>query len=120
MSFQWLFATGDEEHFAWAIPTWGVRWIIVSGMDGELDNPMATAGKWGLAKPEVTGFWGGTWFGINSNSENKDLAWHFIKFITLDEEYVESYARKTGGFISNTEVISKLAEDDSYINPLYR
>ncbi|MDQ2085202.1 extracellular solute-binding protein [Herbivorax sp. ANBcel31] len=117
-TMQWSNAIEDDEHFAWTMPNWGLRWIIISGMDGALDNPMATAGEWAVAKPEVTGFWGGTWLGINSNSENKDIAWDFIKFITLDEEHVESHAKKTGDFISNTEVISKLAEDDGYINPL--
>lgn len=115
---QWFAAIEDEENFAWAIPTWGLRWIIIAGMEGEEDNPMATAGEWGLAHAPTPYYWGGTWYGIAQDSENKELAWEFIKFLTLDEEQCEAHARKTGDFTSNLAVIEKLSKDESFVHEL--
>ena len=115
---QWSAAIEDEENFAWAIPTWGLRWIIISGMDGEEDNPMATAGEWGLAEAPTPYSWGGTWFGIAKDSDNKDLAWEFIQFLTVDEEQAEAHARKTGDFTSNLAVIEKLSQDETFVHEL--
>ncbi|TYQ16452.1 UNVERIFIED_CONTAM: ABC-type glycerol-3-phosphate transport system substrate-binding protein [Acetivibrio alkalicellulosi] len=115
---QWSAAINDEENFAWAIPTWGLRWIIVSGMEDEEANPMATAGEWGLAEAPTPYSWGGTWFGMYSGSNNKELAWEFIKFLTIDEEQAEKHARASGDFTSNLAVIEKLANDDSFLHPL--
>lgn len=114
----WYAAIEDEENFAWAIPTWGLRWIIIAGMADEDKNPMASAGEWGLAHAPTPYYWGGTWYGIAKDSKNKDLAWEFIKFLTLDEEQCEAHARKTGDFTSNLAVIEKLANDDSFAHPL--
>ena len=97
--------------------TWGLRWIIISSMEGELENPKASAGEWGLACV-YTIFMGGTWFGISQDSENKELAWEFIKFLTLDEEQAEKHARETGDFTSNLAVIDKLANDDEFVHSL--
>ena len=115
---QWSAAIEDEENFAWAIPTWGLRWIIISSMEGELENPKASAGEWGLAHASTPYSWGGTWFGISQDSENKELAWEFIKFLTLDEEQAEKHARETGDFTSNLAVIDKLANDDEFVHSL--
>lgn len=115
---QWFAAIEDEENFAWAIPTWGLRWIIVAGMDEEEANPLATAGEWALAEPPAAYSWGGTWYGIAKDSDNKELAWEFIKFLTIDEEQAEAHARKTGDFTSNLAVIEKLSNDEGFVHEL--
>ncbi|MDQ2085482.1 ABC transporter substrate-binding protein [Herbivorax sp. ANBcel31] len=117
-SSQWTAAIEDEENFAWAIPTWGLRWIIISSMEDELDNPMASAGEWGLAHAATPFSWGGTWIGMSQDSEDKELAWEFIKFLTLDEEQAEAHARESGDFTSNIAVIEKLANDDEFEHEL--
>jgi hypothetical protein len=35
---------------------------------------------------------GGTWVGIYDGSQNKDLAWLFLQYCTLNEESVKAYA----------------------------
>jgi maltose-binding protein MalE len=109
---QWSAAIKDDVHFAYAIPTWGIPWII----DVNQEDSKKETGDWALAEAPAPYCWGGTWFGIYSGSQNKDLAWEFIKFLTLDEEQSEAWARKSGDFVSNLNVIEKMSNDSSYIS----
>lgn len=110
---QWSYAINDTEHFAWAIANWGIPWVISVNMEEQYRDK----GKWAIAIPEKTGFWGGTWFGINSNSSKKDLAWEFINYMTTNAEQAEKWAVETGDFVSNLESINKLADNSNLISP---
>jgi multiple sugar transport system substrate-binding protein len=109
---QWSAAVDDDIHFAYAIPTWGIPWII----DVNQSDANKGTGNWGLAKAPAPYMWGGTWFGIYSGSENKELAWEFIKFLTLDEEQSIAWAKQSGDFISNLAAIEKLSTDEEMIS----
>ena len=109
----WAHAVNDNEHFAWAIPNWGIPWILNVNMDEQYRDK----GNWAIAIPETTGFWGGTWFAINSSSTKKDLSWEFINYITTNAEQSEKWAAETGNFVSNLESINKLADNNNFISP---
>jgi len=109
---QWSAAITDDIHFAYAIPTWGVPWIIDANQPEDRKNK----GDWGLAKAPAPYTWGGTWFGMYSKSPNKELAWEFIKFITLDEEQSIAWAKKSGDFISNLAAIETLSNDPEMVS----
>lgn len=109
---QWSAAVVDDTHMAYAIPTWGLAWII----DVNQPDDQKNKGDWGLAKAPAPYTWGGTWFGMYSGSQNKELAWEFIKFITLDEEQAVSWAKKSGDFVSNLAAIETLSKDASLVN----
>jgi len=111
-SAKWANSIQDDIHFAYAIPTWGLSWII----DVNQEEDEKKTGNWGLAKPPVPYTWGGTWFGIYKGSQNKELAWEFIKFITLNEEQAISWAKSSGDFVSNLAAIKKLSKDETVIN----
>jgi len=104
---QWSGAINDDIHFAYAIPTWGIPWII----DVNQTEENKGKGNWGLAQGPAPYQWGGTWFGIYSGSNNKELAWEFIKCLVLDEEQSVKWAKKSGDFISNLAAIEKLSKD---------
>ena len=57
---------------------------------GHLQNWMApdTAGLWGASHlPNgIYGFWGGSFYGIPDQSENKELAWELIQYLTTSPE----------------------------------
>jgi hypothetical protein len=61
----------DEQAMCWAVPTWGVPWII-----GSNDTKAKNGGRWSICNAATPYFWGGTWYGIYDKSENKDLAWN--------------------------------------------
>ncbi|HPU41720.1 MAG TPA: ABC transporter substrate-binding protein [Acetivibrio clariflavus] len=109
----WQKAVASDSYFMFAIPTWGIPYIIEI-----YDTVNKDTGRWGIAKPTYPYFWGGTWYCITKKStpEKKKLAWEFIKFICTDTELLESIANSPGAFINNTEMIEKLSKDAGFIN----
>ena len=110
---QWSDAVADDIHFMYAVPTWGIRYIIEVN-----DTANKDTGRWGLAKPTYPYFWGGTWYGIvkESEPERKKLAWEFLKFLCTDMGFLESCAELYGEFVNNMELLEKLSKDDRFIN----
>lgn len=78
---QFAEATKDmdkTEVFAFGLPSWGVLTMR--------DNVKDTSGLWGVCAGPSYGFGGGTYIGVSSQSERKELAWDFVKFCTLNED----------------------------------
>lgn len=78
---QFAEATKDmdkTEVFAFGLPSWGVLTMR--------DNVKDTSGLWGVCAGPAYGFGGGTYIGVSSQSERKELAWDFVKFCTLNED----------------------------------
>lgn len=108
----WSAAIEDDEHFAYAIPTWGIPWIIrVNQAEDKRDK-----GDWALAEGPYRYTWGGTWYGMYSDTENEELAWELVKFITADDKHLEAWGRDTGDIVSNLSVIDKIAADSSFVD----
>ncbi|HOQ17274.1 MAG TPA: extracellular solute-binding protein [Defluviitaleaceae bacterium] len=116
----WANSIQDDTHMCYAVPTWGINWIIDCRESADVmvmttdDHPEpGTGGRWAICTPMPYNE-GGTWFGISQNTKNPELAWEFIKFIA-SPEYQESLAQ-AGDFVSNKNIIEKYKADDSFIN----
>lgn len=74
----WFAAFGGGENIFYPLPCWGIdNWIKPNDPDGN--------GNWGLMVPPGGGFsWGGSTLSITKTSQNKELAWEYIKFCNLD------------------------------------
>lgn len=100
-------SAGDEvEVFAYALPTWGLHSVLK-------ENTEETAGDWAVTSGPNPYFWGGTWVGIYSNSDKKELAWEFVKMMTHDEEFLTDWALETGDVLSYLPVTEKIKDDFS-------
>ena len=95
----------ETECFAFGLPTWGV--ITMEPNWGE------TTGKWGICSGPDYGFSGGTWIGISELSEKKDLAWDFVKWVTLDEETSEWWVEFKNDIVSMKSVLEAHKDDAS-------
>ncbi len=96
------------EVFAFGLPSWGVLTMR--------DNVQDTSGKWGVCAGPAYGFGGGTFIGISSQSERKDLAWDFLKFCTLDEETSNWWIEVSeGDTVSLIPVLEAHAEDPNSV-----
>ncbi len=96
--------TDTVEVFAYGLPAWGV--LVMR------DNVGDTAGKWGVCSGPSYGFGGGTYIGISSNSERKDLAWEYLKFCTLTEDTMEWWiATSQGDTVSYIPTLEAHAND---------
>jgi multiple sugar transport system substrate-binding protein len=72
-------------------------WLI-----GHLQNWMApeTAGLWGAANLPAGNYasWGGSFYGIPEQSQNKDAAWKLIEFLTTNEDVQLAAFERIGAF----------------------
>lgn len=94
--------------FAFGLPSWGVLTMR--------DNVQETSGKWGVCAGPSYGFGGGTFIGISSQSERKELAWDFLKFCTLNEDTANWWIEVSeGDTVSLIPVLNAHAEDANEI-----
>ena len=109
---QFAEATADletAEVFAFGLPQWGVLTLR--------DNVGETSGKWGVCSGPAYGFGGGSWVGISALSERKELAWDFVKFVTLNEDTADWFIDFSEGITpALISALEKHADDE---NPVY-
>ncbi|MCG8684920.1 MAG: extracellular solute-binding protein [Desulfobacterales bacterium] len=110
----WFSSMADGSVMCYILPTWGLHYVMKPNAEPEANEGNADwTGDWGLAVPPASYSWGGTWIGINRNSQNKDLAWQAVKFFGSDPEFLETWAVEKGDFVSNLDVINKIKDDFS-------
>ncbi len=107
----WNAAIADDKHLLFSIPTWGIANIIDAN-----DKTHKDQGRWGLAKAPLSFFWGGTWYGVYSKTQNKEVAWAFTKWFTADKDHLKQWAKDVGDFVNNSELVTELTNDDSFVN----
>jgi multiple sugar transport system substrate-binding protein len=95
---------GNPLFMCYVLPTWGLHYVIKP-------NGRDTVGDWGLCEGPSAYFWGGTWVGIYKNSQKKEEAWKFVRFMTLERNAQEWWARETGDFVSNRAVVNSIKHD---------
>ncbi|MDP9752006.1 MULTISPECIES: ABC transporter substrate-binding protein [Thermoanaerobacter] len=126
-----------KQIFAYFLPTWGLSYVLQPNSapaKGESDGGKTagkdTSGDWAAIPGPMPYRWGGTWFGVTKDSENVELAKEFIKFVTLNEETLKSWAlgvytneylkkidpsigdelqQPAGDFVSSQKVVEEIA-----------
>jgi len=99
---------GKLEVFSYFMPTWGLQYVLKT-------NAPNTAGDWAMIQGPAPYYWGGTWIGAWKNTQNPDAAKEFIRYLAADNDVHERYAKDTGDFVTNTEVVNKIK--DSFSEP---
>ena len=105
-------ATKDYETtevFAFGLPAWGVLTMR--------DNVGDTSGLWGVCAGPAYGFGGGTYIGISSESNRKELAWDFVKYCTLNENTADWWIEASQG--DTVSLISALNKHKDDANQIY-
>lgn len=110
----WFSSMADGSVFSYILPTWGLHYVMKPNAEPDAHaGEVEFRGDWGLAVPPAPYSWGGTWIGINRNSRQKDLAWAFVEFVGSNPQFHEQWARSTGDFVSNMEVLNRIKGDFS-------
>jgi multiple sugar transport system substrate-binding protein len=108
----WFSAMADASVFSYILPTWGLHYVLKPNAEPEANAGEAEfSGDWGLTVPPAPYNWGGTWIGVSRFSENKDLAWEFVKFVGSDPEFARAWAEETGDFVGNLTVVEEIKDD---------
>ncbi|WP_026485933.1 ABC transporter substrate-binding protein [Caldanaerobius polysaccharolyticus] len=106
----WSASMAQGTVFGYFLASWGLQYVIKV-------NAPKTSGDWALANGPAK-FWnGGTWLGIYSKSQNKDLAWQFVKFVTSNKDYLRQYIEEKGDFVSYVPIIKEFVNSDSFGEP---
>ena len=102
---QWTEAMSQDSVFGFMLPTWGVGSVLEA-------NAPDTKGDWGFVKAPTAYYWGGSWIGMYKESDQKELSWLFIKFITTNQDFLTQYAYDRGDFVNNTDIQSQISNDE--------
>ena len=127
---------GTNEIMCYLLPTWGLHYVLkpncVPGADGSMsdeelqklsDENGGTFGLWRMVAGPVGYSWGGTWVGANAakvaaaDDAKKAAIKEVIRFFTLDPDFLYTYAKDSGDFVSNNAVVDKIVEEGSTPNP---
>ena len=127
---------GTNEIMCYLLPTWGLHYTLkpncVPGADGSMsdeelqklsDENGGTFGLWRMVAGPVGYSWGGTWVGANAakvaaaDDAKKAAIKEVIRFFTLDPDFLYTYAKDSGDFVSNNAVVDKIIEEGGTPNP---
>ena len=127
---------GTNEIMCYLLPTWGLHYTLkpncVPGADGSMsdeelqklsDENGGTFGLWRMVAGPVGYSWGGTWVGANTakvaaaDDAKKAAIKEVIRFFTLDEDFLYTYAKDSGDFVSNNTVVDRIIAEGGTPNP---
>jgi len=91
----------DGNVFTFILPTWGLHYVLKT-------NAPDSSGDWGVVQGPASYFWGGTWLGVYKNSKVKELAFEFVKMMTLNADFLKYWAKETGDFLGNTKIVAEI------------
>lgn len=128
--------SGNTDIMCFLLPTWGLHYTLKphcaegaadSMTDEELkalsDEKGGTYGDWRMVAGPVGYSWGGTWVGANAakvaaaDDAKKAAIKDVIRYFTLDEEFLYTYAKASGDFVSNNTVVDKIVAEGGTPNP---
>ena len=92
------------EVFSYFLPTWGLHYVLKT-------NTPDTSGDWAMIPGPAPYRWGGTWVGAYRNTKKPEDARKMIAWLTTDDGFLEAWARDTGDFVSNMNVVNKIKDD---------
>ena len=127
---------GTNEILTYLLPTWGLHYTLkpncVAGASGDMSEEELAAlseanggtyGKWRMVAGPVGYSWGGTWVGANAakvaaaDDAKKAAIKEFIRFFTLDEDFLYTYAKDVNDFVSNNTVVQRILDEGGTPNP---
>ena len=133
----WFNGMKTDTTLCYLLPTWGLHYTLKPncGMttngamsDEELkaacEKDGGTYGDWRMVAGPVGYSWGGTWVGTNAakvaaaDDAKKEAIKEFIRFFTLDEDFLYNYAKTSGDFVSNNTVVDKIVNEGGFPNDL--
>jgi ABC-type glycerol-3-phosphate transport system substrate-binding protein len=97
------------EVFSYFLTTWEFRYLKSAAPN--------TAGDWAMIQGPSPYHWGGTWIAAYKGTKNAAEVKEFIRYITTDEAFLETWAKDTGDIVSNINVINKIKDNysESYL-----
>jgi ABC-type glycerol-3-phosphate transport system substrate-binding protein len=96
------------EVFSYLLPTWGLHYVLKT-------NSPATSGDWAMCAGPANYYWGGTWIAAYKGTKNPNAAKEYIRYLATDDDFLMTYAKKSGDTVGNLNVQN--AVKDSFSEP---
>ncbi|MCX7771834.1 MAG: extracellular solute-binding protein [Clostridia bacterium] len=100
----------STEVFSYFLPGWGLQYIIKSNSKSP-DGSSDTTGDWAMIQGPFQYFYGGTWIGVNAASKNADATKTVVQYLTMDESYLEAWAKENNDNTASLKVNAKVLSD---------
>ncbi|NLP45919.1 MAG: carbohydrate ABC transporter substrate-binding protein [Epulopiscium sp.] len=110
----WYAGMSGNNIFGYVLPTWGLHYVLKENAENKETNT-TTAGDWGMVQGPGAYFWGGTWLVVRQGTQMKEEAKDLLTYLTLDEGFLEKWAKDTGDLMSNQVVVDTIK--DTYTEP---
>ncbi|NMA84074.1 MAG: carbohydrate ABC transporter substrate-binding protein [Epulopiscium sp.] len=110
----WYAGMSGDHIFGYVLPTWGLHYVLKENAENK-DKGTTTAGDWAMVQGPGAYFWGGTWLVARQGTKMKDEAKDLLSYLTLNEGFLEKWAKDTGDLMSNETVVNKIK--DTYTEP---
>ena len=106
---EWIAGIEGNNVFSYVLPTWGYSFVVKA-------NAVQSKGQWAMCNGPSPYINGGTWLGIFKDSKNKEAAWAFLQYVTLNSEALQEYAGAYDEYVaakSADEALAKEAGDEN-------
>lgn len=132
----WFAGMKSDITLCYLLPTWGLHYVLKpncgEGTNGDMTDEElkatceangGTYGDWRMVAGPVGYSWGGTWIGANeakaaaADDAKKAAIKEFIRFFTLDEDFLYTYVKDSGDFVGSNTVVNKILEEGGTPNP---
>lgn len=110
----WFAGMSDDSVFGYFLPTWGLHYVLKANAENATTGK-TTAGDWAMVQGPASYFWGGSFLGVREGTTMQKASKDLVDYFTMNEAFLEAWAKETGDFVSNKNVVSKIK--DSYSEP---
>ena len=98
-----------KEIFCYFFPAWGLFNTLMPNA-ASADGTQDTSGDWGVIQGPSSYYWGGTWLGVNEDSDNKEIAKEMVRYFTTDEEFLKQWIKETNDYVALQKVMDYVTE----------
>lgn len=110
----WFAGMSDDSVFGYFLPTWGLHYVLKANAENATTGK-STSGDWAMVQGPASYFWGGSFLGVRQGTEMEKASKDLVNYLTMDEAFLEKWAKETGDFVANKNVVTKIK--DTYTEP---
>ena len=111
----WYAAVKNGDALGEFLSTWGMTDSDGGQLKNFTDKTGDDANMAFCAGPQEYA-WGGTWLGVSTKCDSKDLAKEFVEFFTCNDETMRKYTDTTGDYCNNSKVMADVVADGNLHN----
>lgn len=101
-----------QQIFSYFFPAWGLSYTLIPNA-ASADGSSDTSGDWGVIPGPAPYYWGGTWLGVNADSDCKEDAIEMVRYFTTDEEFLIRMVQEKNDYVASQKVMREQTSDIS-------